>query len=347
MPRACRKCGVMEVGGVRFEKCGKCKGVAAAVVAYYCSRECQIADWPTHARWHADHDRMSAGIAVGAAMPGIGVPFRALQAAVRLKAAIAPKEAARLGSDELERLDPHSGDAPLRPASARTASDADGQSNAAPPTEDVDAATMGSLAADEFKHDPRLWPMAAVVLEAWRLSSPMGSQFERCHPCRKMFCNKECCAALPEWMRDGYAMKTMAESIDKALPDRAEAKAMQGWALGAMGDAEGSGRAFIQAARRYRNYDAARQAAEGRVPIESYLRGARAAFAFAEFTQQGLCGPSLEGERVPRLPVTVAAVTRELLAPDDDSADEPRVGGDADHTEQTSHSAIVPLQPSL
>ena len=75
MPRACRKCGVMEVGGVRFEKCGKCKGVAAADVAYYCSRECQIADWPTHARWHADHDRMSAGIAVGAAMPGIGVAW--------------------------------------------------------------------------------------------------------------------------------------------------------------------------------------------------------------------------------------------------------------------------------
>ena len=310
---------------MRFEKCGKCKGVAAADVAYYCSRECQIADWPTHARWHADHDRMSAGIAVGVAMPGIGVPFRALQAVVRPKAAIAPKEATRLGSDELERLDPHSGDAPLRPASARSASDADGKNSNTPPTEDVDAATMGSLAADEFKHDPRLWPMAAVVLEAWRLSSPMGSQFERCHPCRKMFCKKECCAALPEWMRDGTAMKTMAESIDKALPARAEAKAMLGWALGAMGDAEGSGRAFIQAARRYRNYDAARQAVEGRVPIESYLRGARAAFAFAEVTQQGLCGPSLEGGAVPRLPppVTVAAATLELLAPDADDADEP------------------------
>lgn len=41
-PRVCSACGKLESGATKLKQCARCKA------AMYCSRECQVAAWPTH-----------------------------------------------------------------------------------------------------------------------------------------------------------------------------------------------------------------------------------------------------------------------------------------------------------
>ena len=69
-PRACRACGVEESSSVRLERCAACTRLPWSMSAYYCSRECQKADWPAHWEWHVMQEKAHAAfVDVSASMP--------------------------------------------------------------------------------------------------------------------------------------------------------------------------------------------------------------------------------------------------------------------------------------
>jgi len=65
MPRACSACGKEEGKTVSLERCGKCAQLKLIGAAFYCSRECQRADWPAHKEWHAVQRRGAALVETG------------------------------------------------------------------------------------------------------------------------------------------------------------------------------------------------------------------------------------------------------------------------------------------
>ena len=272
MQRACEACGAKERPTLRLVICARCAELKLTAPAYYCSTDCERRDEAAHEAVHEmqrvrpaafdsflggpgglartaaklradeldatseydenvaraqrrllDHDyeaaAASAKVRASAGRHACRAPLHALSESRVAQAAIA--------------LDPARGDAHLvLGLTYRMARDV----RATP-------AFLAALAA----HAPRSIGWARAAISA--VDETTRRQRSAYHPCGKLFCDAECCARLPAWLRSPTEMYAMAGVLVEVLPDSAAAKGMMADALGGLGELEAAGVAYMQAAR--------------------------------------------------------------------------------------------------
>ena len=245
LPRACRKCGVEEGGTVRLLICGKCKTLKLTDPAYYCSRECQRADWPEHQMWHMGQDALAAGndITVGGAD---GIARRVAE--WRTEEANATCEYDLLvarGQQHISRMNWKKAAEQFEKAIVLEPDRPEAHASLALTYQNAsDARTAREYLAAMSGVEPGTPDWAHFAVSALTTNEGLGCG---------AFCTGTCCADLPAWLHVPAEMKQVVDRIQsmmsQAHPHRHVVTQMQATALDGLGQFEAAGRAYTQAAQ--------------------------------------------------------------------------------------------------
>ena len=274
LPRSCRKCGVEEGGTVRLLMCGKCKTLKLTDPAYYCSRECQRADWPAHKEWHKGLDTLAAGndITCGGA-DGIArrvAEWRTEEANATseydLLVARGQQHVSKMNwkkaAKEFEKAIVLEPDRPEAHASLALA-----YQNAS------DARTAREYLAAMRGVEPGTPDWANFAVSAFTTNEVLGCG---------AFCSGTCCADLAAWLHVPAEMKQVVDRLRSMMsqdhPHRYAVTQMEATALDGLGQFEAAGRAYTQAAQ---------EAAEARGAFDGHTWPSKEAADFAQAMLNG------------------------------------------------------------